>query len=276
MTQPLPARPDLQWLKEAAKQRLAQLREVDPAQRLYQAQLDVARDHGFSSWRALKARVDQIREAQRHKPEPHLPPPEAIDGWPAFTKENPFRILVSSCLAGLPVMVDGTACGPWPHITAIMALPNVRAISFCPETYSFGSPRAMPDIHGGVGQDVLDGKARVYADTGEDWTDGMIAGAREMLRMAQEHRADLAILMDISAACGSQVIYRGPRATSPHQRGQGVAAALLLRHGIKVVSQRDYRTLNRIRRKLDPAYVSKDDAIDHHEIDWYREYFGTA
>jgi ankyrin repeat protein len=58
MTEKLPFRPDIEWLKKAAKERLAQLRERDPATRLHQAQLAIARDHGFASWRALKAHVD--------------------------------------------------------------------------------------------------------------------------------------------------------------------------------------------------------------------------
>ncbi len=46
---------------------------------------------------------------------------------------------------------------------------NVKAVTFCPEDYSFGTPRSLPDIHGGNGFDVLDGKARVLTDKGEDW-----------------------------------------------------------------------------------------------------------
>lgn len=58
MTKTLPERPDLAWLKKAAKEHLARLRESDSDAKLHQAQLDIARDYGFSSWRALKAHVD--------------------------------------------------------------------------------------------------------------------------------------------------------------------------------------------------------------------------
>jgi uncharacterized protein YbbK (DUF523 family) len=47
-------------------------------------------------------------------------------------------------------------------------------VKFCPEEYSFGSPREMCDIHGGTGMDVLDGKAKVLSDSGIDWSEGMI------------------------------------------------------------------------------------------------------
>ncbi|HEX3765350.1 MAG TPA: ankyrin repeat domain-containing protein [Kofleriaceae bacterium] len=57
----LPERPSLDYLKRRAKQWLAELRAVDPAAKLAAAQLAIARDHGFASWRALKAEVDRRR-----------------------------------------------------------------------------------------------------------------------------------------------------------------------------------------------------------------------
>jgi ankyrin repeat protein len=60
MAQALPARPNLDWLKRAAKERLSELRASEPASKLYSAQLLVARDYGFKSWRELKSRVDEL------------------------------------------------------------------------------------------------------------------------------------------------------------------------------------------------------------------------
>jgi ankyrin repeat protein len=60
MPQALPANPDLDWLRKAAKKRLVELRLAEPGAKLHQAQLAVARDHGFASWRALKAHLDDI------------------------------------------------------------------------------------------------------------------------------------------------------------------------------------------------------------------------
>ena len=60
MPQALPAHPHLDWLKKAAKERLAELRASDPTSRLHQAQLLVARDYGFNSWRELKSHVDEL------------------------------------------------------------------------------------------------------------------------------------------------------------------------------------------------------------------------
>jgi ankyrin repeat protein len=54
----LPDRPSLEHLKNQAKQRLKQLRKEDEAAKLADAQRIVAREYGFSSWRAIKAHVD--------------------------------------------------------------------------------------------------------------------------------------------------------------------------------------------------------------------------
>jgi catechol 2,3-dioxygenase-like lactoylglutathione lyase family enzyme len=56
----LPERPDLTWLKKTAKEQLARLRRKDPDAKLHQAQLKIARDYGFPSWRALKSHVDAL------------------------------------------------------------------------------------------------------------------------------------------------------------------------------------------------------------------------
>jgi ankyrin repeat protein len=62
MAQALPARPHLDWLRKTAKQALLELRTQRPDAKLAEAQLAVARNHGFSSWRALKAHVDAQRQ----------------------------------------------------------------------------------------------------------------------------------------------------------------------------------------------------------------------
>lgn len=79
--------------------------------------------------------------------------------------------------------------------------------------------------------------------------------------------------MDISAACGSQVIYLGARSMGVRQAGQGVCAALLIRNGVRVLSQRDYQTLGSIIHTLDPSYRPDPDARDDHESDWYKQHF---
>ena len=51
---------NLDWLRKEAKRHLDELRESNPQANLADAQLDVARQNGFPSWRALKAHIDSL------------------------------------------------------------------------------------------------------------------------------------------------------------------------------------------------------------------------
>lgn len=190
--------------------------------------------------------------------------------------ENPLRILVSACLTGITCGYDGSANGEYPSVLKLLKYKNVQLVRFCPEEFSFGSPREMCDIHGGTGDDVLDGKAKVLTESGIDWTEGMITASQKMLEVARAQDIELAVMMDVSAACGSQVIYDGNRfaENKVYQVGAGVAAAMLMRAGFKVVSQRDYASLELLYSKIDPCHRVNIEALDHHEIGWYKEYFG--
>lgn len=191
------------------------------------------------------------------------------------TKENPLRILSSACLLGEMCGADGTNYGSYPSALKLMQYQNVTLIPFCPENYVFGTPRETPDCEGGTGDDVLDGKARVITETGKDITSEMIRASLKMLQIAQENDVELAIMMDSSGACGSQVIYNGSRFSEnpSYQIGMGVCAAQLHRNGIKIVSQRDYASLEILYAKIDPSHVIQKDAIDHDQIEWYLDYF---
>ncbi len=57
---PLPDAANHEWLRKHAKHRLQELRETNPAAKLADAQFDVAKQYGFSSWRALKAHLDSL------------------------------------------------------------------------------------------------------------------------------------------------------------------------------------------------------------------------
>jgi uncharacterized protein YbbK (DUF523 family) len=191
------------------------------------------------------------------------------------TKENPLRVLVSACLTGIKCGVDGSAYGEYPSVLKLLEYDNIRLVPFCPEDFAFGTPRELCDIHGGTGMDVLDGKAKVLTESGIDWTAGMIKASEKMLQVAKQADIELAVMMDISAACGSQVIYAGNRLAENkvYQIGAGVCAAQLIRAGFKVISQRDYASLEILYSKLDSTHTINPEARDHHETDWYRDYF---
>lgn len=198
--------------------------------------------------------------------------PELIAAWPEPTARDPWRALVSGCLMGEPCGVDGTDYGMGGLLARFAALDTVELVPFCPEAFALGVPRTMPDIHGGDGFDVLDGRARVLDEHGADLTAAMIAGAEAMVARARERDVRLALLTDMSAACGSEVISLGCRFDSPrrYQRGAGVAAAALARAGVAVVSQRDARTLRLLLDRLAPGTAHEDDARDHCETEWVR------
>jgi hypothetical protein len=56
----LPARANLEHLKNEAKQRLKMMRSHNPTAQLSEAQLLLARDYGFPSWRKMKSYVDAL------------------------------------------------------------------------------------------------------------------------------------------------------------------------------------------------------------------------
>jgi len=105
----LPERPNLDWLRKTAKDRLAQLRATNPNAKLADAQLAVARENGFSSWRALKAHVDR----DRGEPTPVVPQltDDIVDTFLEHVGTG--RIdEVRTMLAAAPTLVN--AVGPHP------------------------------------------------------------------------------------------------------------------------------------------------------------------
>ena len=73
---PLPDRPSLEYLKKLAKDRLLDLQRANPSARLADAQLAVAREQGFASWRRLRAHLDSLAGP---RPAAADPAPELVD-----------------------------------------------------------------------------------------------------------------------------------------------------------------------------------------------------
>jgi uncharacterized protein YbbK (DUF523 family) len=83
-------------------------------------------------------------------------------------------------------------------------------------------------VHGG-GQDVLEGRAQVITQDGEDVTQRFLRGAKEALSLAKRIGAKKAILKHGSPSCnpgggGKNALFQEP----------GVFAALLVRSGIEI------------------------------------------
>jgi uncharacterized protein YbbK (DUF523 family) len=137
------------------------------------------------------------------------------------------RVLVSACLLGEKVRYNGAAAS---SSSAQLArwLSEGRVVPFCPEVAGgFGVPRPAAEI---------DGRGRVMTQAGADVTDGFRRGAQLALDAARAHNVRVAVLKDGSPSCASDVIHDG--SFSGRKRpGQGVTAALLERHGIRVFSE---------------------------------------
>jgi len=147
-------------------------------------------------------------------------------------------ILVSSCLAGFAVRYNGTDSL---EENVRKLLESGEAVAVCPELMGgFVTPREPAEIVGGDGDDVLDGAAQVIERSGADVTESYLRGAQLTLDQAREIGADTVILKENSPSCGSMAIYNGNFA-GVKVAGHGVTSALLRRHGIRVLSENNYR-----------------------------------
>jgi predicted enzyme related to lactoylglutathione lyase len=83
----LPEHPSLEHLKKQAKSRLQQLRQSNPEAKLTTAQLELARQYGFTSWRALKAQLDDRRAKQVASPVMRILPVANLSRTIAFYRD---------------------------------------------------------------------------------------------------------------------------------------------------------------------------------------------
>ncbi|MCO6009088.1 DUF523 domain-containing protein [Actinoallomurus purpureus] len=146
------------------------------------------------------------------------------------------RILVSACLLGRPVRYDGTGKRS-DHRVFERWRAEGRLVPVCPEVRGgLPVPRPPAEIHGGLGGDVLDGRARVLTRDGADVTEHFLEGARQALDEARAHGVRMAILKESSPSCGVARIYDGTF-SGTGVPGEGVTTALLERHGIAVFAE---------------------------------------
>jgi len=147
------------------------------------------------------------------------------------------KILVSRCLLGEPVRYDGGTHGPFPLLEAWRH--QGRLVAICPEVAGgLPTPRPPAEIPGGQGARVLDGECDVLTVAGAEVGAAFIAGARQALRLVQEHDIRLAVLKARSPSCGNRENYDGSF-SGRRVSGEGVSAALLRRHGVQVFSEEE-------------------------------------
>ncbi|MEB2857948.1 DUF523 domain-containing protein [Pseudomonas atacamensis] len=145
------------------------------------------------------------------------------------------KILVSRCLLGHRVRYDGGASGPFDLLE--QWIEEGRVVPLCPEVAGgLPTPRAAAEIPGGQGGEVLDGTAAVITTDGEDVSAQFLEGARRALELVQKHGIRVAVLKANSPSCGNLLTYDGTF-SGVRVSGEGVTAALLKRHGVRVFSE---------------------------------------
>ncbi|MBH3447048.1 DUF523 domain-containing protein [Pseudomonas moraviensis] len=145
------------------------------------------------------------------------------------------KILVSRCLLGHRVRYDGGASGPFDLLE--QWIEEGRVVPLCPEVAGgLPTPRAAAEIPGGQGVEVLDGIAAVITTDGEDVSAQFLEGARQALDLVQKHGIRVAVLKANSPSCGNLLTYDGTF-SGVKVNGEGVTAALLKRHGVRVFSE---------------------------------------
>ncbi len=138
-------------------------------------------------------------------------------------------VLVSRCLLGERCRWNGNILKDG----GLEEFENYRVIPICPEMDGgLPCPRPASEIDGGDGFDILDGKSSVVNTEGRDVTDNYLKGAQVALNKALNEAVNFAYLKERSPSCGVKAIYNDGKLVS----GMGVAAALLSRHGLKLVS----------------------------------------
>ena len=142
--------------------------------------------------------------------------------------KNNHPVLVSACLLGEPCRYDGKSM---PCAVLLEMAETHEFIPVCPEQIGgLPTPRTPSEIQP---------NGRVVDAAGIDRTDEFEAGARETLRIAQEHGCTRAILKENSPSCGSNRIYDGTF-SGTLVSGKGKTAALLAKHGIETLSENDF------------------------------------
>ncbi|MED7668119.1 DUF523 domain-containing protein [Pseudomonas moraviensis subsp. stanleyae] len=159
------------------------------------------------------------------------------------------KILVSRCLLGHRVRYDGGASGPFDLLE--QWIEEGRVVPLCPEVAGgLPTPRAAAEIPGGQGGEVLDGNAAVITTEGEDVSAQFLEGARQALELVKKHGIRVAVLKADSPSCGNLLTYDGTF-SGVKVNGEGVTAALLKRHGVRVFSELELRQAAQALTRLD-------------------------
>lgn len=137
------------------------------------------------------------------------------------------KVLISACLAGYKCRYDGNSK---PVKEIIDFICDNEVVLVCPEQLAnLPIPRDPSEI---VGDKVINSK-------GKDVTKEFKNGAKKALEIAIDNNVELAILKSKSPSCGKGKIYDGTF-TRTLKEGNGLFADLCIKHGIKVISEKEF------------------------------------
>lgn len=144
--------------------------------------------------------------------------------------------LISACLLGVKCRWDGTDNK---NDKAMELFKKEDLIPVCPEQLGgLPTPRLRQEIQGGAGKEVLEKKAKVVNENGDDVTDRFVKGAEETLKIANLYQVREFIGKSHSPSCSCSKIYDGTF-SGKSINARGITAELLMRNGIKIRGEED-------------------------------------
>ena len=140
------------------------------------------------------------------------------------------HLLISACLLGAQCRYDGQSK---PVLEMVALSEQFDLVPLCPEQLGgLPTPRDASERQG----------SRVVMRSGRDVTDAYARGAQQALALAQRFGCTAALFKQRSPSCGHGEIYDGTF-TGTRVAGDGVTAALLGAHGIRVYGEDDIAAL---------------------------------
>jgi len=141
--------------------------------------------------------------------------------------------LVSACLVGINCRYDGANSF---SETVAEFLGDKQFMPVCPERLGgLGVPRAPCRFAGGDGKALLEGSAQILDQDGNDLSEAFLVGANKALAVVRTKCITAALLNERSPSCGVHEVYIGDARTP----GMGVMTALLVKEGIRVISDEE-------------------------------------
>ena len=146
-------------------------------------------------------------------------------------------ILISACLAGRNVKYNGgNNAVPW--LCRWIERHKEQVLLVCPEVMGgLPTPRLPAEIQSKEsGSGIFLNNRYVVNKAGEDVTAQFLLGAEKVLEIANRYHITAAVLKSNSPSCSGSYIYDGTF-SGTRITGQGITAALLIKHGVKVYSE---------------------------------------